>query len=78
MQSLFSFFIILIFTLLLPTNGSASSYERANRAEPNARVQTPRVYRLVYIVDDRGHWVLVRHDGSREISGPPPSNRIRK
>jgi len=64
--------------MLLPGLAAASTYERPKSFEPPARLQAPHVYRLVYIVDERGHWVLVRYDGTREVGAPQKQHRIRR
>jgi hypothetical protein len=60
--------------LLLPGLSSGSTFERTKVFETSRRVQASWVYRLVYIVDERGHLVLIRQDGV-VISGPQSANR---
>ena len=50
--------------MLLPSQAYSSSNERARTPPRTAKVQRVEVYRLVYIVDEQGHMVLVRHDNA--------------
>ena len=50
--------------MLLPSQAYSSSNERARTPPRTAKVQKVEVYRLVYIVDEKGHMVLVRHDNA--------------
>ena len=50
--------------ILLPSQAYSSSNERARTPPRTAKVQRVEVYRLVYIVDEKGHMVLVRHDNA--------------
>ena len=72
MPYFFSLLILMAVSLVLPANGHASSYERSNRAEPATRAQTPWMYRPLYVLDKKGHLVLVRQDGAVTRVPPPP------
>ena len=50
--------------ILLPSQAYSSSNERARTPPRTAKVQRVEVYRLVYIVDEKGRMVLVRHDNA--------------
>ncbi len=55
--------------MLIPSQAYSSSNERARTPPRTAKVQKVEVYRLVYIVDEKGHMVLVRHDNARVRQG---------
>jgi len=63
---------LIALSALLAAPVNASSFERPRAAAPATRIQKPDVYRLVYIVDERGHLVLVRQDGAVTRVPPPP------
>jgi len=78
MARMFSVLALVALTLQIPARGHASSYERSKIESPVTRMQKGWVYRLVYIVDDRGRWILVRSDGTREERLPRSPHRTRK
>lgn len=55
--------------MLMPSQGHSSSDESRRTAPPVARIQKAEVYYLVYVVDEKGHMVLVRQDNSRVRQG---------
>ena len=69
MKAFCLFLLPLALGAMFPASVQASSFERSRAAAPATRVQKPDVYRLVYVVDKRGRWVLVRQDGAVTI-GP--------
>jgi hypothetical protein len=72
------FLTLVALALQIPTRSYASSYERSNTDSTLSRRPNVPLYRLVYIVDDRGHWILIRSDGTRETRGPQKPSRTRK
>ena len=82
MKATASFLAFIALSALLPAPASASSFERSRAAAPATRVQKPNVYRLIYVVDKRGRWVLVRQDGAvervPESRHAPPQRRHSK
>jgi len=72
MKAFCLFLLPLALGAMFPASVQASSFERPRAAAPATRVQKPDVYRLVYIVDERGHLVLVRQDGAVTRVPPPP------
>lgn len=66
--------------LLFLSLSSASAFERPKAFESPTSVQAPWVYRLIYVVDERGHLVLVRQGGSvtrvlRQNIGQPQKDK---
>ena len=82
MKAFCLFLLPLALGAMFPASVQASSFERPRAAAPATRIQKPDVYRLVYIVDERGHLVLVRHDGAvervPESRHAPPQRRHSK
>ena len=72
MKAFCLFLLPLALGAMFPASVQASSFERSRGAAPATRIQKPDVYRLVYIVDERGHLVLVRQDGTVTRVPPPP------
>ena len=50
--------------MLIPSQAYSFSNERVRTQPRTAKVQKVEVLRLVYIVDEKGHMVLVRHDNA--------------
>jgi hypothetical protein len=69
MKFALAIFIMIAAVVLIPSHGHTSSNERARTPPPAARIQKAEVYHLVYIVDQKGRMVLVRHNNSRGRRG---------
>ena len=73
MKFTMAFLITMTLGIFMPSQGYSSSDERTRTAPPVARIQKAEVYYLVYIVDKKGHMVLVRQDNARVRPGGPVS-----